>query len=364
MADAQKKAHKRKLLPSAAKTSADPVIHYNGPYETLDQLPDEKLQWIRREPVEAEGLRHPLADCPKSIVLRKPVTRSQTFYTDCPTKHQKTDVDEDSTVTLKIFAQPKPARRGIGQHHGLEDVMIGTETFSVPLQACEKQLRRMALKDSPACQILAIYGTFVSKSVQVLFDDKCLHQDYMTVYIRGQLMPKWERFWAALHGTVLLLYDFEYRATKPPLYRVPLDFFVQVAHPSSDDERQVDAGPHGLALQFTEHALSKHALRCLEEETDAFECRMYILPDSADASRRWKEMLAYVASLLDQYRQMSYGDLDSEETNTGSFISSSTSTIMGDECEKTEQETASIGIAVAAKEDDTSPISVPSKFMW
>lgn len=64
---------------SSSSTSSDPIIHYNGPCDTLDQLPDEKLEWIKHEPATAEALRHPLLDCPKSIVLRKPVTRSQTL---------------------------------------------------------------------------------------------------------------------------------------------------------------------------------------------------------------------------------------------------------------------------------------------
>ena len=61
------------------KGGSDPIVHYNGPCDTLDQLPAEKLAWIKREPVSAEGLRHPLLDCSGSIVLRKPVTRSQTL---------------------------------------------------------------------------------------------------------------------------------------------------------------------------------------------------------------------------------------------------------------------------------------------
>ena len=79
-----------------------------------------------------------------------------------------------------------------------------------------------------------------------------------------------------------------------------------------DDERQVDVGPLGLALQFIERALSKRDLRRLEE-TPHFECRMYVLPDTMEESRDWEAAFAYVASLLDQYRNMDHDDDDDDD---------------------------------------------------
>ena len=73
------KVVKKQSSAATKGASSDPLVHYNGPCDTLDQLPDEKLAWIKQEPVSAEGLRHPLLDCSGSIVLRKPVTRSQTL---------------------------------------------------------------------------------------------------------------------------------------------------------------------------------------------------------------------------------------------------------------------------------------------
>jgi hypothetical protein len=91
--------HKKKIVPhiSSSKSSdtdldqrivhrkqkgenTEPLIHYNGPLETLDQLPEEKLNWITRESLEnSNELRHPLLDYPRSIVFRKPRDKRQTL---------------------------------------------------------------------------------------------------------------------------------------------------------------------------------------------------------------------------------------------------------------------------------------------
>jgi hypothetical protein len=54
----------------------EPLVHYNGPLETLDQLPEEKLSWITKETSDDKELRHPLLDYPRSIVFRKPHNRN------------------------------------------------------------------------------------------------------------------------------------------------------------------------------------------------------------------------------------------------------------------------------------------------
>jgi hypothetical protein len=55
---------------------SEPLVHYNGPLETLDQLPQEKLDWITKESTDSEELRQPLLDYPRSIVFRKPHNRN------------------------------------------------------------------------------------------------------------------------------------------------------------------------------------------------------------------------------------------------------------------------------------------------
>ncbi|CAO3623354.1 unnamed protein product [Cunninghamella blakesleeana] len=54
----------------------EPLVHCNGPYHTLDQLPDEKWQWIRNPSLaeSQQGLQNPLANWSSisSLVFRKP----------------------------------------------------------------------------------------------------------------------------------------------------------------------------------------------------------------------------------------------------------------------------------------------------
>lgn len=140
-----------------------------------------------------------------------------------------------------------------------------------------------------------------------------------------------------------------------------------------DDERQVDVGPLGLALQFIERALSKRDLRRLEE-TPHFECRMYVLPDTMEESRDWEAAFAYVASLLDQYRNMDHDDDDDYDddastTYTGSLsLGGASSSYMTsysqdiyDAYGHYDEDDYSDG---TVEDEDENPIVVPSKFMW
>lgn len=58
-------------------TTIEPLVHYNGPFHTLESLPMEKLNWIKDEQTSAL-VKNPLTNYNRSIVLRKPLTRSQT----------------------------------------------------------------------------------------------------------------------------------------------------------------------------------------------------------------------------------------------------------------------------------------------
>jgi hypothetical protein len=55
----------------------EPLVHYNGPCHTLECLPVEKLNWIKDEQTSA-WVKNPLTNYNRSIVLRKPLMRSQT----------------------------------------------------------------------------------------------------------------------------------------------------------------------------------------------------------------------------------------------------------------------------------------------
>lgn len=59
-------------------SDGEPLVHYNGPCHTLESLPVEKLNWIKDEQISS-WVKNPLTNYNKSIVLRKPLMRSQTL---------------------------------------------------------------------------------------------------------------------------------------------------------------------------------------------------------------------------------------------------------------------------------------------
>jgi hypothetical protein len=69
------KSSRSKHVPE--ESEVEPLVHYNGPVHTLESLPVEKLNWIKDEPASA-FVKNPLTNYNRSIVLRKPLTRSQT----------------------------------------------------------------------------------------------------------------------------------------------------------------------------------------------------------------------------------------------------------------------------------------------
>lgn len=78
----QKSATEKVISPSTKKAfknlDNEPLVHYNGPFHTLESLPVEKLNWIKDEQTSTL-VKNPLTNYTKSIVLRKPLTRSQTY---------------------------------------------------------------------------------------------------------------------------------------------------------------------------------------------------------------------------------------------------------------------------------------------
>ncbi len=73
---------------------------------------------------------------------------------------------------------------------------------------------------------------------------------------------------------------------------------MEVFHPPiDDDERLVDVGSLGLALQFSEHVLDE-----TEEITDVLEYRMYVLPDDLKSCKEWESAFTEVAALIKEYR--------------------------------------------------------------
>ncbi|KAI8877822.1 hypothetical protein K501DRAFT_306069 [Backusella circina FSU 941] len=340
--------------------NTEPLIHYNGPLETLDQLPEEKLNWITKESLEnSNELRHPLLDYPRSIVFRKPRDKRQAFslghYTDIGTHFNLSkpkasfyirvlqvinqssskpsllrsslqlnqevfegsfavsskcgkngsqanidetfilDVDRASTAILSVFSQPKSAFGAINSRFKQPEVCIGTEVFQISLRPSDKRLKRITLNDSnDKYQLLVIYGTYVNSRVMTLIDNRRIHEGFIT---------KWTRYWGVLYPGHFELYDFEYKETKEALYKISIEALCDVFHPpTDDDERLVDVGSLGLALQFSKKMLdSVDELASITSNPD-FEYRMYVLPDNRAQSKKWEQSFLHAASLIQEFR--------------------------------------------------------------
>lgn len=67
--------------------------------------------------------------------------------------------------------------------------------------------------------------------------------------------------------------------------------------PIDDDERLVDVGSLGLALQFSDHVLDE-----TEAVSDVLEYRIYILPDDAQRGKEWERSFGQVLSLIKEFR--------------------------------------------------------------
>ncbi|KAL0078878.1 hypothetical protein J3Q64DRAFT_1676282 [Phycomyces blakesleeanus] len=322
-----------------SRLPSEPLMYYNGPYETLDQLPEDKLQWIKdSSPAEGVGIPQLSAHSLYPIVLRKP-HKEYTSHFRCSVEYDRSifvgsfgssekcgkntiqteleetflcDIDEPSSITLKVYAQPRTMLHRIS--HRAPEECVGQHRFDATLEYSDKKLRRYTIGDGETSgsgaatyQVLVVFGTYVSHQAQTLLTNRPVFSGYMTLYARGQRSAKWNRYWAVLYSTDLRLYDFETKETRPPLETIPLACFLYGFRPPvDDDDGQVDVGAHGLALQFSKlAALSQEAEGEKEKEEDEdvwFECRVYILPDSVQMSREWENAFEYVRSLLTGFR--------------------------------------------------------------
>ncbi|KAG1109958.1 hypothetical protein G6F42_015483 [Rhizopus arrhizus] len=349
---------------TAKSMDNEPLVHYNGPYQTLESLPAEKLNWIKDEQTSTL-VKNPLTNYTKSIVLRKPLTRSQTypaltsnaysrplqtkpkgmFYlrvlqviaTDTSkmkklasiaplrnlTRHfyckytlytalydtltlQNSDVDDQTTATISIYAQNKSSNL-FQSRHQKQEICLGKESIHIALHPKSKTTERFVLNSNPSAgqsndiQLLVVHGTFVSRRTQNMLNNTILFEDFITAYVHTGMVPRWDRFWGILRGVQFELYDFEYKENRPPLYVIPLDHFISAFDPSEEDgeEIRIDIGARGIALQFTENAISKSKRDWV---VDDLECRMYLLPESSAAAREWESKFNYVASIFDEVR--------------------------------------------------------------
>ncbi|GAN09537.1 hypothetical protein MAM1_0273d09067 [Mucor ambiguus] len=397
---------------TAKNTDNEPLVHYNGPFHTLESLPVEKLNWIKDEQTSTL-VKNPLTNYTKSIVLRKPLTRSQTypalasnaysrpsqtkpkgmFYlrvlqviaTDtsktrlfrcgvqinqetCLSSYvtsEKTgkhssiahDVDDQTTATISIYAQNKGSSL-FQSRHQKQEICLGKETIRIALHPKSKTTERFVLNSNPNAglsndiQLLVVHGTFVSRRTQNMLNNTILFEDFITAYVHTGMVPRWDRFWGMLRGVQFELYDFEYKqaSNRPPLYIIPLDHFISAFDPSEEDgeEVRIDIGARGIALQFTENAISKSKRDWV---ADDLECRMYLLPESSAAAREWESKFNYVASIFDEVRGWDTNSSnDSYHGNT-----SDTDTYSYDDQDEDDND---------GDDEDDEAVSVPLKLLW
>ncbi|ORX42075.1 hypothetical protein DM01DRAFT_1379138 [Hesseltinella vesiculosa] len=340
-------------------TRREPSIYYNGMLDTLDQFPTQKLAWINDSSFAPELPSANLSKSDKPILLRKPHMKHQSsaanprllekpkamFYLRvlnitmpshskaqqyrCTVQIQDQlctgsyvnrakngkltsqvdldhifllEMDQPNLVTLRIDV--KAPKKLLGYNKKRKDITIGQQDFALSLKPFAKQKHTIKFQhDQGTFHVNVVYGSYMNEHAQLLIANQRLHADFLTIYIRGSVIPKWQRYWAVLHATKLDLYDFEYKESKPPQTSVPLHALKSVFHPalSLDDEETVDVGNLGLAMQFMPQVLV-HQTKSSVLNYHRNRARMYVLPDHTTSAKTWEAQLTYSASLIDEFR--------------------------------------------------------------
>ncbi|KAI8061760.1 hypothetical protein BC940DRAFT_370518, partial [Gongronella butleri] len=341
----------------------EPAVYYNGLLNTLDQFPEQKLAWIEGPPPNAAAIQDDLFSggvykaSNKPIVLRKPHFKNQVFGQPrlmekpkamfylrvlnvvIPTSaksHQyrctvqihdqlcagsyvnsikngkqssqadldhifMLEMDKPSMVSLRIDV--KAPRKLLAGNKRRKDITVGQQDFALSLKPFDKQVRCISFQhEQETYQVTIVYGSYMNENAQILISNERLYADFLTLYIRGAMFPRWQRYWAVLHASKLELYDFEYKETRAPHASVPLDALQRVFRPKMtlDDEEMVDVGKLGLALQFMPQVLIHQSKTVADGSRNR--ARMYVLPDHAESGTQWEDHLAYAAALIDEFR--------------------------------------------------------------
>ncbi|KAL0086969.1 hypothetical protein F4703DRAFT_1927835 [Phycomyces blakesleeanus] len=394
---------KKKDMFGKVKSSVEPVVHYNGPCYTIDQLAEEKLAWIREEHTAGflgQNLKNTLSNYGRFIVLCKPYASSQIITNSCQivkkthgpkamfylrllqvtntdssksckfrcsvqvnqefcmssyatSEKRGNDVSEPTMATISLYTQPRSASL-FNLRGRADDICVGEESFHITLNPKEKHFQRFDIHDKSqpnkysSYQVLAVFGMYISQRSQVLINDTVLIAGYVTVYVQGPMAPKRERFWAVLRGVKLEMYDFEYKEARSTRYILPLDTLVEAFYPNLNkyDRHQMMNESHCLALQFSENSLSPYDEQNLQENLDSFEYRMYMLADTAEGSHDWLNALNFAASIFDELHNESHGNMDN-----GSFTNSQDSDL-------------GMSYSISSCTDPNNLKTIPAQFLW
>ncbi|KAI8356707.1 hypothetical protein EDC96DRAFT_446174 [Choanephora cucurbitarum] len=238
-------ANRRKIMPLMPKSVTEksihygrfqqnePLVHYNGPFHTLESLPLETLNWIKDEQTSTL-VKNPLTDYQRSIVLRKPIHRNTQILQIISTHSSKTriyrcgiqvnqetcvssyvtsektgkhssiaqfdetfllqvehDIEQQTTATITVYAQTKS--------HSLfqkakKEICLGVETIGLGLYPKAKTTERIVLHHSTpgqnnTFQLLVVYGTYMSHRTQNMLNNTILFEDFVTVYVQTGMVP-------------------------------------------------------------------------------------------------------------------------------------------------------------------------------
>ncbi|KAI8985877.1 hypothetical protein BDB01DRAFT_786639 [Pilobolus umbonatus] len=370
-----------KMYDDAESKLAEPIIHYNGPYHTLEALPEEKLIWIKNE-MPSSVFKNPVSEYDQSIVLRKPMTRSSTFpqllskqssskimkpkamfylrtmhitatdtsktrlfrcgvqvndetcYSSTVTSEKNGknasiihldetflfDVEEEGKATIHVYAQPRVNK--LLSSMSKKETCIGRVSIDIPLHPKSKCTEKLIVSTDSSkgqnndIQLVVVYGVYMSRRTQNMINSTKLYADYITLQIRVNNLPRFERFWGILRGVQFELYDFEYKESRPALHIIPLNNFSHTINAEEDDggEFGFNIGTRGLVLQFTDKAADKEQITGCDFKD--IEYRMNLMPESSAAARTWELKFNYVASIYDEIRETGrecYADTDEEE---------------------------------------------------
>ncbi|KAI8337192.1 hypothetical protein BC941DRAFT_470928 [Chlamydoabsidia padenii] len=367
----KKKQHPTKSISTNMIKKMEPIVHYNGSYHTLEQLPDEKWQWIKHPSLAEtqQGLQNPLATCSTSIVFRKPhrpfspltspteikdMKPKATFYLRvlqitsqdsskarlfrCGVQiHEETcmsaytasekcgknsvqanldetflfDVDESCNATLTIYAQHRPGVQlfypRTQQSH--QDICVGKHQFQIHLSPTQKHVQRHVITDHTNGQ---------SYQVLVVFGVYVSHRS-QTIINNSKLMEDYLTM--QVRGTFtprLERFWVVVRGVQLELYdfdfretRPPLHIIplhtLIEAYHESSEEQDEQLIGAGGLILQFSEDTLDPAYRRSILDHPEFECRMYVLAENMERSKEWERVLNYMVSIFDECQE----DMDS-----------------------------------------------------
>ncbi|CAO3687953.1 unnamed protein product [Umbelopsis ramanniana] len=120
-----------------------------------------------------------------------------------------------------------------------------------------------------------------------------VHSDYLTVYSRSDMIPKWTRYWAVIDNDDLCLYDFTYQEEKPALAIINLNHLRNIF---TTDEK-VSLGCTGFSLEMDPRCVSKHSSVTLDEG-EQLDYRMLMIADSPSQASGWRNIFFEYISVI------------------------------------------------------------------